>query len=341
MKLKNVELETIIANMVQEIDFSGVIHVENGTGVIHTSAHDFSNRSDAIPNTTNTRFGIASGCKLFTAIGICQLVERGSISFHSKISNLLDHSFPHFDEEVTVHQLLTHSSGIPDYFDEDEMEGFEELWVKNPMYHMRELEDFLPLFQKQQMKFTPGEKFYYNNAGYIVLGLIIEKVTGITFTDYVEEHIFKPARMEESGYFSLDSLPAKTALGYMDKEDGTWKTNSYSIPIKGGADGGAYVTAGDFAKLWQSLLNGKLVSKEMLDKMMTPWIETDNDNDHYGYGMWMEKAEDKIVKYHVMGYDPGVSFASAYYPATETIVVIPSNKEHGPHKLMYLLEDRI
>jgi len=341
MKVKNVELETKLAEKVSELDFSGVIHVENRTGLIHTSAHGFSNRADSIPNTTNTRFGIASGCKLFTAIAICQLVEEGNISFHSKISSLLDHSFPHFAEEVTVHHLLTHSSGIPDYFDEDVMDDFEELWVKNPMYHMRQLEDFLPLFQDQQMKFNPGEKFHYNNAGYIVLGLIVEKVAGVPFTDYVEEHIFKPARMEESGYFSLDSLPAKTALGYMDKEDGTWKTNSYSIPIKGGADGGAYVTAGDFAKLWQSLLNGKLVSKEMLDKMMTPWIQTDNDNDYYGYGMWMEKSEDKIVKYHVMGYDPGVSFASAYYPASETIVVIPSNKEYGPHKLMYLLEDRI
>ncbi|WP_404349219.1 beta-lactamase family protein [Sutcliffiella horikoshii] len=339
MKLKNVELETILANKVKEIDFSGVIHMENRTGMIHASAHGFSNRSESIPNTTNTRFGIASGCKLFTAIGICQLVEKGPISFHSKLSSLLDHTFPHFDGEVTVHQLLTHSSGIPDYFDEEVMDDFEELWVKNPMYHMKRLEDFLPLFQDQKMKFNPGEKFHYNNAGYIVLGLIIEKVAGTPFTDYVEEYIFKPARMQDSGYFSLDRLPAKTALGYIDKEDGSWKTNSYSIPIKGGADGGAYVTAGDMAKLWQSLMNGELVNKEMLTKMTTPWIQTDNG--YYGYGLWIEKAEDKIVKYHVMGYDPGVSFASGYYAESEMIVVIPSNKERGPHKLMYLLEDHI
>ncbi|WP_226683035.1 serine hydrolase domain-containing protein [Sutcliffiella horikoshii] len=339
MKVKNVELETTLAEKVGELDFSGVIHVENRTGMIHTSAHGFSNRAESIPNTTNTRFGIASGCKLFTAIAICQLVESGSISFQSKLSSLLDQTFPLFHEEVTVHHLLTHSSGIPDYFDEEVMDDFEELWVKNPMYHMRELEDFLPLFQDQQMKFNPGEKFHYNNAGYIVLGLIIEKIAGVPFTDYVEEHIFKPARMDDSGYFSLDRLPANSALGYIDKEDGSWKTNNYSIPIKGGADGGAYVTAGDFAKLWQALMNGKLVSKELLDKMTTPMIQSDNETDWYGYGMWIEKSEDKIVKYHVMGYDPGVSFASGYYPDSEMIVVIPSNKERGPHKLMYLLEE--
>ncbi|MCG1023628.1 serine hydrolase domain-containing protein [Sutcliffiella horikoshii] len=341
MKVKNVELETKVAKKVSEIDFSGVIHVENRTGIIHASAHGFSNWAESISNTTNTRFGIASGCKLFTAIGICQLVERGTISLQSNVSSLLDHSFPHFNREVTVHHLLTHSSGIPDYFDEDEMDDFEEIWVENPMYHMRKLEDFLPMFQHQQMKFNPGEKFHYNNAGYILLGLIIEKVAGVPFTDYVEEHIFNPARMADSGYFSLDRLPGRTALGYMEEEDGSWKTNSYSIPIKGGADGGAYVTAGDMAKLWQALMNGKLVSKEMLAKMLTPWIQTDNERDSYGYGIWIEKEADGIVKYHVMGYDPGVSFASGFYPGSETIVVIPSNKESGPHKLMYLLEDLI
>lgn len=341
MKVKNVELETEVAKKVREIDFSGVVHVENGTGIIHASAHGFSNRAESISNTTNTRFGIASGCKLFTAIAVCQLVERGAISFHSKLSSLLDHSFPHFDREVTVHHLLTHSSGIPDYFDEDEMDDFEELWVENPMYHMRKLEDFLPLFQHQQMKFNPGEKFHYNNAGYILLGLVIEKVAGVAFSDYVEDHIFTPAQMSDSGYFSLDKLPGRTALGYMEEEDGSWRTNSYSIPIKGGADGGAYVTAGDMAKLWQALMNGKLVSKEMVAKLLTPWIQTDNERDYYGYGIWIEKESDNIVKYHVMGYDPGVSFASGYYPDSATIVVIPSNKESGPHKLMYLLEDLI
>ncbi|KPB05899.1 serine hydrolase domain-containing protein [Bacillus sp. CHD6a] len=339
MKLKTVELETKLAEKVDETAFSGVIHVENRTEIIHASAHGFSNRAESILNTTKTRFGIASGCKLFTAIGICQLVESGALSFQTTLSSLLNEYFPHFHEEVTVHHLLTHSSGIPDYFDEDEMDDFEELWVKNPMYHMRQLEDFLPLFQNQQMKLNPGEKFHYNNAGYIVLGLIMEKVAGVPFTKYVEEHIFKPARMEDSGYFSLDCLPANTALGYIDKEDGSWKTNSYSIPIKGGADGGAYVTASDMANLWRALMNGKLVSKEMVDIMTTPCIQAGND--YYGYGIWIEKAEDTIVKYHVMGYDPGVSFASGYYPESETIVVIPSNKERGPHKLMYLIEDHI
>ena len=341
MKVKKVELETILANKISEIGFSGVVHVEDRSGVIHASAHGFSNRGEAISNTADTRFGIASGCKLFTAIGICQLVENGALTFESKLSSLLDHSFPHYDKEVTVHQLLTHSSGVPDYFDEDVMDDFEELWVENPMYHMRQIENFLPLFQDQQMKFNPGEKFHYNNSGYILLGLIIEKVAGVPFTDYVEEYIFGPSQMTDSGYFSLDKLPGRTALGYIDEEDGSWRTNSYSVPIKGGADGGAYITASDMAKLWKALLEGKLVSKEMLAKMLTPWIQTDDETDWYGYGIWIEKEADKIVKYHVMGYDPGVSFASGYYPDSELVVVIPSNKESGPHKLMYLLEEHI
>ncbi|KMJ57277.1 penicillin-binding protein [Bacillus sp. LL01] len=336
--LKITELETILAITVSEIEFSGVIHVENRAGMIHASAHGYSNRSESIPNKLETRFGIASGCKLFTAIGICQLVESGKLSFDSKLSSLLDHPFPHFHPDVTVHHLLTHSSGVPDYFDEEVMDDFEELWVEYPMYHMRKLEDFLPLFQNLSMKFEPGEKFHYNNAGYILLGLIIEKVAGVPFTEYVKEQIFDAAEMSDSGYFSMDQLPGRTALGYIDEEDGSWKTNSYSIPIKGGADGGAYVTAGDMARLWRALMDGKLVSKEMLAKMTTAWIQTDNEKDWYGYGVWIEKENDNVVKYHVMGYDPGVSFAAGYYPESDTIVVIPSNKERGPHKLMHLLE---
>lgn len=318
--METVKLATKLANKVNEIDFSGVVHVVNTTGIIHSSAHGFSNRAESIPNKMNTRFGIASGCKLFTAIGICQLVESGKLSFQSKLCSLLDYSFPHFDKEVTIHHLLTHTSGIPDYFDEDVMDDFEELWVQNPMYRMRELANFLPMFQNDNMKCKPGEKFHYNNAGFILLGLIIEKVAEVTFTDYVEEHIFGPSKMTESGYFSFDRLPGRTALGYIDYQDGSWKTNSYSIPIKGGADGGAYVTAGDMEKLWRALFNGKLMSKEMVANMLTPKIQSENEKDWYGYGIWIEKESDKIVKYHVMGYDPGVSFASGYYPASETIV---------------------
>jgi CubicO group peptidase (beta-lactamase class C family) len=324
-----------------EIDFSGVVFLQKENKNLLHSAHGFSNRSESITNKVETRFGIASGCKLFTAIGICQLVESGKLSFETRVNSLLDNIFPHFHESVSVHHLLTHTSGIPDYFDEEIMEDFEDLWIERPMYHMSKPEDFLPLFQHLPMKFQPGEKFHYNNAGYILLGLIIERVSGIPFTQYVEEKVFTPTQMSDSGYFSLDQLPVQTALGYIDYEDGTWKTNSYSIPIKGGADGGAFITAPDMCKLWYALMNGELLSKGMLSKMTAPWVQVNDKGGFYGYGLWIQKKSNEVFKFHVMGYDPGVSFASGYYPASESIVVIPSNKQSGPHNIMNVIEEHL
>jgi CubicO group peptidase (beta-lactamase class C family) len=210
--------------------------------------------------TYNSRYGIASGCKLFTAIAICQLVEEGKISFDSKLSDCLTIDFKHFDDKVTVHHLLTHTSGIPDYFDEDVMDNFEELWVNNPMYQIRKLKDFLPMFQNVPMKSQVGESFHYNNAGYILLGLIVEQASELEFSDYVQKHIFNKADMTQAGYFSFDSLPPNTALGYIYNPDGTWKTNIYSLPVIGGSDGGAFVTANDMVKLWNALMNYQLLT---------------------------------------------------------------------------------
>ena len=245
-------------------DFSGTVLVKYDNKILTEFSNGYANRSDQLKNNINSRFGIASGCKLFTSIAICQLVEEGKLTFKTKLEDCLNFSFPYFNKDITVHQLLTHTAGIPDYFDEDVMDDFEELWVKNPMYLIRKLEDFLPLFQNQPMKHKVGERFHYNNAGFILLGLIVEQVSKLPFTDYVEENVFKKAGMVSSGYFELDSLPQNTALGYIDLPNGNWKTNIYSLPVKGGSDGGAFVTVNDMVKLWDALINNQLLRKNTL-----------------------------------------------------------------------------
>jgi CubicO group peptidase (beta-lactamase class C family) len=322
-------------------NFSGSAFVQENNKIFAELNYGYANRSDQIKNHTFTRYGIASGCKLFTAIAICQLVEETKLSFDSKLKNCLDIDFPNFDEEVTIHHLLTHTSGIPDYFDEDVMDDFEELWVENPMYRIRSLKDFLPLFQNQSMKFKAGERFHYNNAGYIVLGLIVEQVSQMNFADYIQEHIFNKAGMKDSGYFEMDAIPPNTAQGYIDNQDGTWKTNIYSLPVKGGSDGGAFVTVHDMARLWDALMQHQLLSETYTKQLLTPHAQK-SDVDFYGYGMWIKKTEnDTILKYHVMGYDPGVSFHSAFYPATSMKVVVCSNKSTGAFDVMKKIEDAI
>jgi CubicO group peptidase (beta-lactamase class C family) len=335
------KLNKVLTDISKNIDFSGVVLVQTGEERICEAVQGFANRAEKLANNIDTRFGIASGCKLFTAIGICQLVEQGKLTFNTRLNDCLDINFPYYDEEITIHHLLTHSAGIPDYFDEAVMDNFEDLWEQNPMYLFYNLSNFLPMFQNKEMMFKPGEKFQYNNAAFIILGLIIEQQTGLSFTKYVEDYIFQPAGMEESGYFSLDQLPQNTALGYIDNnEDGTWKTNTYSIPIKGGADGGAFITAPEMVKLWKALFEYRLLNEETTKLLLTPHI-CEKDEEYYGYGIWISKKDDKIFKYHVMGYDPGVSFHAAVYSESGTILVIPSNKETGPFAIMKAFEENL
>ncbi|MGA9289750.1 MAG: serine hydrolase domain-containing protein [Anaerobacillus sp.] len=332
-------LENSIKQVINEKQFSGSVVVKQGDDEYNCSA-GFSNRVENLINHTNTRFGIASGCKLFTAIGIAQLVEKKQLSFETKLMDCLDVSFPHFDENIKVHHLLTHTSGIPDYFDEDVMENFEDLWKQTPMYLLKSLQDFLPLFQNGEMVAEPGKTFHYNNAGYIVLGLIIEQQTGMAFQHYIKENIFKPAGMNDSGYFSLDRLPENTALGYIDENDGSWRTNTYAIPIIGGADGGAYVTAPDMVEFWEALLDFRLVNERLTEQLLCPHVDV-KEGVSYGYGVWINARNGRIVKYHVMGYDPGVSFHSSYYPESGYKMAIPSNHSEGAFDVMKEIEEML
>ncbi|WP_078553535.1 serine hydrolase domain-containing protein [Bacillus alkalicellulosilyticus] len=330
-----------IEEISQRVSFSGVVLINEKNNIVYEEAYGFANRSDRLENKIDTKFGIASGCKLFTAIAICQLVDAGKLSFETKLVDCLPFSFPKFDTSITIHHLLTHSSGVPDYFDEEVMDDFEELWVDKPMYTMKRLEDFLPFFQNRTMSFSPGTKFQYNNSGFILLGLAVEQVSGLSFSDYIDTHVFKVCDMKDSGYYSLDSLPKNTAIGYIDSEkDGTWRSNIYSLPIKGGADGGAFTTAHDMVKLWDGLLNGVLLSKPIRDLLLTPHIQIEQEN-YYGYGIWIDKRRDQVFKYHVMGYDPGVSFASSYYPGSDIKIVIPSNQSYGPHDITAVIEETL
>jgi len=331
--------ENVFDQLIKAVDFSGSIFVKQDEEEFKLSS-GYANRVEERLNKVNTRFGIASGCKLFTAIGIAQLVEKEQLSFKTKLRDCLNVSFPHFDPNITIHQLLTHTSGISDYFDEDVMEDYEDLWKQTPMYLLKSPQDFLPLFQNGEMIASPGDAFHYNNAGYIVLGLIIEQQTGMAFQHYIQENIFQPAGMNNSGYFSLDRLPKTTALGYIDEKDGSSRTNTYAIPIIGGPDGGAYVTAPDMIKLWEALVGFRLLNECHTGRLLTPHVDV-KEGVQYGYGLWLNARNTRIVKYHVMGYDPGVSFHSAYYPESGSKVAILSNRSDGAFEVMKEIEETL
>jgi CubicO group peptidase (beta-lactamase class C family) len=304
-----------------------VVSVRHKDVIVFERAYGAALRSESIPNQIATRFQIASGCKIFTSVAICQLIERGVLSPNTLLSECVDVSFPQFDPQITIHHLLTHTSGIPDYFDEAVMDDYEVLWQHQPMYTMRRPADFLPLFQNLPMQSRPGSTFAYNNAGFVVLGLIIEQCTATRFTDYVVEQIFRLCGMHDSGYFATDQLPARTAAAYIENPDRTWRTNIYAVPIIGGADGGAYTTAADMACFWQALWEHKLLSSASTNALLTPQVATQVPApfNSYGYGVWIGTTANGTRKWFVEGSDPGVAFRSSVYPEQNMVLTALGN----------------
>lgn len=304
--------------------FSGVIWVQQGDKRLFAQSYGDAQRAEGIPNRLDTRFGIASGAKTFTAVALGRLVDAGKLTFDTRLRDCLDVDFPRVMPEVTLHHLLCHTSGMPDYFDEAVQDDYEALWQARPNYTLRRPADFLPLFRELPALFSPGERFHYNNGAFIVLGLVVEQASGMPFTEYVTREVLAPAGMPDSGYFALERLPERTAYGYIEEEDG-WRTNIYAIPAVGGADGGLFTTAPDLARFWRALLGHKLLTPETTAQMLAMHAR-DEDGASYGYGLWIE-GDAEAPTYLISGEDPGATCHSSYHRARDLSITLLSNTD--------------
>jgi CubicO group peptidase (beta-lactamase class C family) len=305
-------------------DFSGVISVRKDKETILHNSYGYADINNKIPNEIETKYATASAGKVFVAVGILQLIQKGKLNFNDTIGSILDFDLKAIDKGITIRQLLNHTSGIPDYFDESTMEEYAELWQDFPNYKIRKSMDLVPLFIDKPMMYKAGEKFQYNNTGFVVLGIIIERITGMLFDDYLSTNVFKPSGMLNSGYYELDRLPAKCANSYIyDEKRKGYYTNIYSVDAKGTGAGGAFTTVIDVEKFWDNLLNGKLLPPDLLREMLS--LQSSDDDDYYGYGIWLEKTKEGTLEPWFQGCDPGVSFLSSYDRNQKINITIISN----------------
>ena len=317
-------------NIKETIDsnFRGNIFILQDDKIICESVTGFADLANEVPNCIDTKFASASAGKVFVAVGILQLIDRGKIKLDDSLGELLDIDLHNIDKDVTVEQLLNHTSGVPDYFDESVMNEYEELWADYPNYKIRHNNDLFPLFLHKLMMYPKGERFQYNNSGYVLLASIIEKVTGMYFDEYLKEHIFDVCGMQSTGYFELDKLPRKCANSYIYcTETNDYRTNIYSVDTKGTGAGGAFITVRDIVSFWQNLLSGKLISKELVSAMMSKQSGdgSDQEEGYYGYGMWIIDNPKGTDFAYFQGCDPGVSFLSEYNADKNIISVLVSN----------------
>jgi CubicO group peptidase (beta-lactamase class C family) len=313
-----------------ERGLSGVALLTRGGEVLFEHACGYADRATGIRVTPTTRFGLASLSKMFTAVTITDLVTAGSLVFDSPVVDLLPPArrpstlLP----EVTVHHLLCHTSGIADYFEEDEdspfyREDYGSLWAERPSYSMERPADFLPLFGDLPPYRAPGQDYQYSNAGYIVLGLIVEEVTGRPFTAVVQDRVFARAGMAASGFFRLDEPVPDLAVGYLPRAapDAPWRSNIYSTPVVGGADGGAHSTAADIDRFLRAYADGTLLGENQA-RVLSPHTDA-GDGFFEGYGVHLYPDG----RYGHGGGDPGVDVIANRWPDDDVHIVVLCNEE--------------
>lgn len=249
-------LEEYINKLSAGDEFSGVVFVAKKDQPIFQKAVGVANKELNAPNRVDTKFNLGSINKLFTQIAVAQLVSAGKLSYNDKISKILsDYPNKEVAEKVTVRHLITMTSGIADFFG-DKFDAVSK-------DKLRSNKDYLPLFVSEPLKFEPGAGREYSNSNYVILGLIIEKLTGRSYYDYVRQNIFQPAGMTNTETFEKDAKVANIASGYT-REGGnsadkkTRKNNASTRPARGSAAGGGYSTAEDMLKLSLALQSGKL-----------------------------------------------------------------------------------
>ncbi len=309
---KAAELDTYLKAAHEVLKFQGAVLVARDGQPILEKGYGMADVELGVPNQPDNKFLIGSITKQFTATAIMQLQEQGKLDVNNPISAYLpDYPKPMADQ-VTLKHLLTHTSGIPSYTDNGTVMASRTVDMS--------LDSLMATFDSLPLDFEPGSKYYYSNSGYVVLGAIVEKVSGKSYEDYLQEHIFKPLEMQNTGYAHNDRIITGRAQGYTIDNDGhviNAKRIAMSIPFSAGA---LYSTVGDLLKWDQALYTEKVLSSKSLKAMWTPMLNG------YGYGWHIgEKFGHRVIG-HSGGID-GFSSDFARFVDDRVTVVVFSNNE--------------
>jgi len=273
------KIESLVNEYYKFKVFNGSALVAEGGKVIFKKGFGLANMEWNIPNTTDTKFRVGSVTKQFTAMLVMQLVEEGKLKLDAPVTTYIPDYPKDKGDKITIHHLLTHTSGIPNYTDLPTIRDM----MRNPVSP----EDLVKSFWDLPLDFEPGAKFNYSNSGYILLGYIIEKVTGKSYEDNLKEKIFEPLGMKNSGYDHTEEIFPKRASGY--EKAGTDYFNAQyldmSVPYSAGA---IYSTVEDLYLWDQALYTDKLLSPKYMDKIFTPYAKPPFA-EAYGYGWALNK----------------------------------------------------
>ena len=330
-----------IANYLDELDaegkFSGAVLIAQDGEPVLERAYGIADRNYEVPNQTDTKFNLGSMNKMFTAVALLQLVEGGKI----EVEDLVGEHLPEYPNQevavkVTIHQLLTHTSGMGDFISQE--------WLETSKDRYKTLEDHLPLFVDHPLLFEPGSRGSYSNAGFVLLGVIIEAVTGQTYFDYVMENIYQPCGMVDTDSFEADRVVPNIAIGYAGniRNYDDLSTNFYWLPFKGSSAGGGYSTVSDMLKFSNCLMNHQLLSPEytelLLEEKVGSPIPGGEGQYAYGFGVGM------VNNHRVVGHRGSLPGSCANLDIVDDLgytIVILSNRTHDCVRVMVKIREAL
>jgi CubicO group peptidase (beta-lactamase class C family) len=315
------ELAAWLEQLVAAGTFSGTVLLAKAGEPFFEAAHGLASLRFNVPNRIDTKFNLGSMNKMFTAVAIAQLAERGLLRYDVPIGEYLPEWPAEAANSVTIHHLLTHTSGIGDYFNERYFATHGTL---------RKVDDYLPLFRDDPLEFQPGERFRYSNAGFMLLGKIIEAVSGNDYFEHVRTTVYEPAGMFNTDAYEMDLPVPNLAIGYtqigagMRFVPGPWRSNHFLHVIKGGPAGGGFSTAHDLLSFDRALRGQKLLSPEATDLVTTGKVAAWDERDLYAYGFGDRRVDGQRIVGHGGGF-AGINANLDMYLDSGYSVVVMSN----------------
>ncbi len=322
-------VDRFLDRLVRADAFSGVVVVAKDGKPIYQRAVGLADRRWNVANRIDTRFNIASIGKMFTAVAVAQLVQKGALSYDDTMANLLP-DYPNRDlaRRITVRHLLSHTSGIVPAQDPD----------RSFRRGLRSVKAYLPTTEMDSLRFEPGTRLEYSNYGYMLLGAIVERASGRDYFDYVREHVYRPAGMTRSDSYELDTDPDNVATGYMDAPGGERRSNIFMLPVKGIPSGLGYATALDLVRFHQALTSRTLLDSAQLRRVWTGVKPYSDPNSEYGYGFIVSRYNGTRIIGHGGGW-VGITNKFDMYPDLGYTVVILSNIDSDPNALAFRLRE--
>lgn len=318
------DIEALVKRYAELDLFSGTVLVADQGKIIYSGAHGEANKDHRIPNRLNTSYNIGSIGKSFTGVAIMQLVESGKLRLDDKLARFLP-QFPHPEKDtITIQQLLNHSSGLGDYMEHED--------YKRKMPELGTIADILPLIYAQKPMFASGERFAYSNSGMVVLGAIIEKLSGSSYPDYLQRHIFEPAGMTDSRLAQEHEVLANRSIGYSPTPEGGYLANVREV-MPASADGGLRTTALDLLRFDQALYGSELLGADVRQQMFTPVGPVP----FYASGWFTMRVDDHLAVGHGGGA-PGVNAEFRRYPDDGYTLIVLSNYDMGATPLATEIE---